>query len=83
MTAARTLRWRSIVVVASGLVVGILVGIPTAALAFNVYLGAAWSNIHGGTSDVMLAMLPFIAIAIPAGSGFLAAWAVNRGLSKR
>jgi len=76
-------RWRPIAAVASGLLVGILVGIPTAVFAFNVYLSAAWSNIHGGTSDLMLAMLPLIAIAIPAGSGFLAAWAMNRWLLRR
>ena len=67
------------VVVASGLLVGILTGV----VAFSIVFAATWSSIHGGMSEAALAILSIVAMAVTLGSGFLAAWAMNRWLSNR
>ena len=72
-------RWRPMVVVASGVLVGIL----TAFVAFNVFFAATWSSIHGGMSEAVLAVLSVVTMTAPLATGFLAAWTTNRWLSSR
>ena len=63
---------RTIAAVASGLVVTVLTG--AAAGAF--LMAATWSSIHGGMSEVILAVLSVIAMAAPPGFGLLVGWTV-------
>lgn len=64
---------RGIAAIASGIVVTALTG----ALAWSFLLAATWSSIHGGMSQVMLAVLSVVALAVPPGCGLLVGWAVH------
>lgn len=70
---------RGIAAIVSGIVVAAL----TNALASSFLLAATWSSIHGGMSQVMLAVLSVVALAVPPGCGLLAGWAVYERPSTR
>ena len=65
---------RTIAAIVSGIVVGLLTGVP----AYFFLLAATWSGIHGGMSEMTLAVLSLVALAVPPGCGFLAGRAVYR-----
>jgi uncharacterized membrane protein len=60
------------------IVLGIVVGIVTAVPGCLFLMAATWSSIHGGMSEIVLAVLSALAIAVPAGGGFLAFYTVSR-----
>ena len=63
---------RVIVAIASGIVVAVLTG----AAAWAFLMAATWSSIHGGMSEMKLAVLSVVALAAPPGCGLLAGWTV-------
>ena len=63
---------RAIAAIASGIVVAVLTG----AAAWAFLMAATWSSIHGGMSEVKLAVLSVVALAAPPGCGLLIGWAV-------
>ena len=65
---------RTIAAVTSGIVVTVLTG--AAAGAF--LMAATWSSIHGGMSEMILAVLSVVAMGAPPGCGLLVGWAVYR-----
>jgi hypothetical protein len=70
---------RAIASIVSGIVVGVLTGVA----AWSFLMAATWSSIHGGMSQVALAVLSMVAMVAPLGCGFLAGWAVYRWWPRR
>ena len=66
------MKGRAIAAIASGVVVAVLTG----AAAWAFLMAATWSSIHGGMSEVKLAVLSVVALAAPPGCGLLVGWAV-------
>jgi hypothetical protein len=60
----------------AAIVAGIVVGMVTGVAAWNFVMAATWSSIHGGMSEMVLAVLSLVAMAVPVGCGFLAFRAV-------
>jgi hypothetical protein len=56
---------------------GIVVTVLTGAAASSFLLAATWSSIHGGMSQLTLALLSVVALAAPLGCGLLVGWAIN------
>ena len=70
---------RAIAAIAAGFIVFVLTGI----VASSFVLAATWSSIHGGMSQIMLAVLSLAALAVPLGCGFLVGRAMYGSLSRR
>ena len=67
----------------AAIVAGVVVGIVTGVAASYFVMAATWSSIHGGMSEIMLAVLSLVALAVPLGCGFLAYWAIAHSGSPR
>src|SRR5215208_5995566 len=68
---------RAILGIATGTVVMLLTG----GVAWSFLVAATWSSLHGGMSQLVLALLSVVALATPPGCALLAGWAVYESRS--
>ena len=65
----------------AAIVAGVVVGIVTGVAASYFVMAATWSSIHGGMSEIVLAVLSLVALAVPLGCGLLAYWAMPQRIT--
>jgi hypothetical protein len=69
--------------VTASIVAGIVVGILAGVAASSFLMAATWSSIHGGMSEITVAVLSVVAMALPPVCGFLAGRAMYRWWPRR
>jgi hypothetical protein len=68
--------------------VGVVAGGAGAAVVYNFLLAVAWSSIHSGAgrrggTEIKMALLSALAMALPTALGLSAGWATYRALSDK